>query len=124
MHVHGDEPDYFSAQLYRILDVPAALGRRRADRPAQVVVEVTDDLGLATGRWGIELAPDGAEVRATTATADVALPIGALGAMYLGGRSARRLHEAGWIDEAAPDGVDRLDAVLRTASAPWSPTTY
>ena len=104
--------------------MPAALGARRADRPAQAVVEVTDDLGLAAGRWHVELAPDGAEVTTTTAAADVVLPVAALGALYLGGRSARRLHEAGWIDEAAPGGIDRLDALLRTPTAPWSPTTY
>jgi hypothetical protein len=88
------------------------------------VVEVTDGLGMADGRWLIDLAPDGAEATTTTATADVTLPAGALGAMYLGGRSAARLHEAGWLDEGTPGGVARLDATLRTATAPWSPTTY
>ncbi len=108
----------------RILDVPAALEARRADARAEVIVEVVDELGLTPGRWHIELGPDGADVRPTTATADVALPIGALGALYLGGRSALRLHEAGWIDEATSDGLRRLDAALRTATAPWSSTTY
>ena len=116
--------DQFDCIWARLLDVPAALEARRADRPAQVVVEVTDDLGFATGRWSIDLAPDGAEVTKTTATADVVLPVAALGALYLGGRSAARLREAGWLDEGSPGGVARLDATLRTATAPWSPTTY
>ena len=61
---------------------------------------------------------------ATTDAPDVVLSASALGAMYLGGRSARRLHEAGWLEEGSPGGVARLDAALRTATAPWSPTTY
>jgi predicted acetyltransferase len=108
----------------RILDVPAALGARRAEQPSSLVIEVVDDLGLASGRWQLDLAPDGADVTATTASPDVVVPVGALGALYLGGRSARRLHEAGWVDEVAPGGVARLDAACRTATAPWSPTTY
>jgi predicted acetyltransferase len=116
--------DHFDCIWARILDVPAALGARRAERPAQVVAEVTDPLGYAAGRWRIELSPDGAEVAATSEPADVALPAAALGAMFLGGRSARRLHDAGWIDEEAPGGVTKLDAALTTAAAPWSPTTY
>jgi predicted acetyltransferase len=116
--------DHFDCIWARILDVPSALRARRAEQAASVVVEVTDDLGLADGRWLIELAPDGADVTTTTATADVTLPAGALGALYLGGRSATRLHEAGWLDETTPGGVARLDAALRTATAPWSPTTY
>ena len=116
--------DHFDCIWARILDVPAALGARRAEQAASVVVEVTDDLGLADGRWQLDLAPDGADITKTTATADVTLPASALGAMYLGGRSATPLHDAGWLDEGTPGGVARLDATLRTATAPWSPTTY
>ena len=88
------------------------------------MVEVVDPAGYAAGRWQLDLGPDGAEVTTTSATADVTLPVGALGAAYLGGRSVRRLHEAGWVDEETPGGVDRLDALLATPTAPWSPTTY
>ena len=116
--------DVFDCIWARILDVPAALGARRAAHGDRVVAEVVDPQGFASGRWSIELAPDGAEVKPSDETADVSLPVHALGAAYLGGRSVRRLHEAGWVDEAAPGGVDRLDALLSTATAPWSITTY
>ena len=116
--------DHFDCIWARLLDVPAALGARRSQQPAQVVVEVADEFGLAGGRWHLDLAPDGAEVTSTSAPADVALPVGALGALYFGGHSARRLHDAGWIDEACAGGIARLDAALGTAVAPWSPTTY
>ena len=116
--------DVFDCIWARLLDVPAALGARRSLHADRVVVDVDDPQGFASGRWSIELAPDGAEVKPSDETADVALPVSALSAAFLGGRSVRRLHEAGWVDEASPDGVDRLDALLSTPTAPWSTTTY
>lgn len=116
--------DHSDCVWARILDVPGTLGQRRATQRGSTVVEVVDPLGHAAGRWQLELGPDGAEVAATTATADVTLPVGALSAAYLGGRSLRRLHEAGWLDEGSTGGIDRLDALLATPTAPWSPTTY
>jgi predicted acetyltransferase len=116
--------DHFDCIWARLLDVPASLGARRSVRPGHAVVEVIDPLSYAAGRWSVELGPDGAEVAATTASADVTLPVTALSAAYFGGRSLRRLHEAGWLDEGASGGLDRLDALLSTPTAPWSPTTY
>ena len=116
--------DLFDCIWARVLDVPAALGARRSIHADRVVVEVDDPQGFAAGRWSIELGPDGAEVKPSDTEADVVMSASALGAAFLGGRSVRRLHEAGWVDERAPEGVDRLDALLTTATAPWSPTTY
>jgi len=116
--------DHFDCIWARILDVPSSLSRRRATHAGGAVVEVVDSMGHAAGRWQLDLSPDGAEVVTTSATADVTLPVSALGAAYLGGRSVRRLHEAGWLDEESAGGVDRLDALLATPTAPWSPTTF
>ena len=116
--------DVFDCIWARLLDVPAALGARRSLHADRVVVDVDDRQGFASGRWSIELAPDGAEVKPSDETPDVALPVFALSAAFLGGRSVRRLHEAGWVDEATPHAVDRLDALLSTPTAPWSTTTY
>lgn len=108
----------------RILDLPATFAAYRTVDARQAVVEVVDDLGFATGRWRFELGPDGSQAVLTTDTADVRLPIGALGAAHLGGTAVGRLHEAGWIDEESPGGVSRLSSLLATPTAPWSPTTY
>ncbi len=116
--------DRFDCIWARILDVPATFGERRSSRAGGAVVEVVDPLGHTSGRWQLDLGPDGAEVTTTSATADVTLPVGALGATYLGGRSVQRLREAGWVDEGTAGGVARLDALLSTPTAPWSPTTY
>ena len=108
----------------RILDLPAAFAPRRSTMAGQVTVEVDDDLGYAAGTWSITLGPESSEVAATSASAEVRLSIGALGAAYLGGASLTRLHEAGQLTELQAGAVARLDALLRTTTAPWSPTTY
>jgi predicted acetyltransferase len=116
--------DHFDSIWARVLDVPTALGARRAATGGKVTVEVVDDLGYANGRWSLELGPDGGEASSSKAAAEVRLPVAALGAAYLGGTSVARLHAAGWIDEEAPGGVARLDALLHSPTAPWSPTTF
>jgi predicted acetyltransferase len=116
--------DRFDCIWARVLDVPSVLGARRSSLPGRVIIDVVDDLGYANGRWALELGPDGAEVTSTTEAADVRLPVAALGAASLGGTSVARLHEAGWLDEESPNGVARLDALLHSPTAPWSPTTY
>jgi len=116
--------DRFDCIWARILDVPAVFGARRAPVSGRSVVEVVDDLGFAAGRWALELGPDGADVVKTSDTAEVRLPVAALGAASLGGTPVTRLHDAGWVDEERPGGVARLDALLRSPTAPWSPTTY
>jgi predicted acetyltransferase len=116
--------DRFDCIWARILNVPHVFGARRSSLPGRVVIDVVDDLGYANGRWALELGPDGADVTATSDAADVRLPVATLGAASLGGTSVARLHEAGWLDEESPKGVARLDALLHTPTAPWSPTTY
>jgi predicted acetyltransferase len=116
--------DLFDCIWARLLDLPAALEARRSVTSDRLVIEVTDPQGFTNGTWSVELGPDGAEVKPSDETADVTLPVAALGAAYLGGRSVRRLFEAGWFDEHTAGAVDRLDALLSTPTAPWSPTTY
>lgn len=116
--------DRFDCIWARVVDVPRVLEARRAPVPGGVVVEVVDDLGYATGRWSVDLGPDGAAVTSTTASAEVRLPAAAVGAACLGGTPVSRLADAGWLEEEAPGAALRLDALLRSPVAPWSPTTY
>ena len=108
----------------RLLDLPAALGARRSPVAGACVVEVTDDLGYAAGRWALELGPTSSSASPTTAPGEITLSVAVLSAAYFGGQSLVRLHQAGWLDELAPGAVERLDALLRSSMAPWSPTTY
>jgi predicted acetyltransferase len=108
----------------RILDVPAAFAARRSPVSGGAVLEVTDPQGYASGRWAIELGPDGGSAAPSDAPAEVHLPVDALGAAFFGGHSARRLADAGRIDELVPGSVDRLSTLLATPVAPWSTTSY
>lgn len=116
--------DHSDCIWVRLLDLPAFFAVRSSPLGGSSVVEVLDPLGLAAGRWQIELGPDGGSAARTGAAPDLTLPVEVLGAAALGGRSVRRLHEAGWLEEHRAGGVDHLDALLATPTAPWSPTTY
>ena len=108
----------------RILDLPTTFSAYRPSIPGTAVLEVVDPLGRATGRWRLDLSPEGSEVTATTEDADVVLPVGALSALHLGGHTVARLHAGGWLEEGRAGGLARAGALLATPTAPWSPTSY
>jgi hypothetical protein len=54
----------------------------------------------------------------------LALPIDMLGALYLGGVSARTLVRAGRVTELSPGSADLIDASFRSPSAPWLSTWF
>lgn len=99
----------------RILDVPAALEARRYESAGSIVLDVDDALGLAGGRFRLDVADDGtARVGATDDEPDVTLSIGALGSLYLGSPAAAGLAAAGRLS----GDVTALDRLFRTAVAP------
>ncbi len=104
----------------RILDVPAALGARRYERDGELVLEVTDDMGFAGGRYRMRVSGGQANVETTTATPDVTLPVSSLGSVYLGHDLARHLALAGRISGDA----DALDRLFRTAVPPRLSTWF
>lgn len=116
--------DQFDCIWARVMNVPTVLGARRATIAGRAVVDVEDELGYANGRWSAEIGPDGAEIKSTSRKPDVRLPVAALSAATLGGQSVARLQRAGWVTEERAGGIARLDALLHTPTAPWSPTTY
>ena len=109
----------------RILDVGAALSARRYDTEGEIVLDVTDRFRPAgAGRFRLAAAPDGACCTPTTATADVALDVADLGALYLGGVSASTLAAAGRVDEQRPGSVVTADALFATRPLPYSNTDF
>lgn len=99
----------------RILDVPAALEARRYESSGSLVLDVDDSLGLAGGRFRLDIGNDGsARVRATDDEADVSLPISSLASLYLGASSAPGLAASGRIS----GDVETVDRLFRTAVAP------
>jgi predicted acetyltransferase len=109
----------------RIVDVPGALGARRYNADLDLVIEIVDrfmpDLG---GRFRLQGGADGATVTRTDETADVTLTARQLGAIYLGGTTARDLGRAGLIDEHTPGSVGRLTVGFAGDRAPFCPDFF
>ncbi|WP_295032489.1 GNAT family N-acetyltransferase [uncultured Microbacterium sp.] len=102
----------------RILDVPAALAARAYRTPLDLVLRVTDPLGLAEGSWRLRVDAEGdAVVEATSDAPDVELGVDALSSLYLGGVSAIALRAAGRISASAEAAVSIQDA-FGSAAAP------
>jgi predicted acetyltransferase len=103
----------------RILDVPAALEARGYGAPLNTVIDITDDLGFAAGRFSLTIDSGTAVVTSTDAPAALALSVNELSAIYLGGVSASALVAAGRIDEREPGSAAALDAAFHSPVAPW-----
>ena len=112
----------------RLFDVPRALAARAYECADKLVIEVVDRLGdrdgPAAGRFELDASPDGATCRRSTRTADVTVPVAALGAAYLGGTRLLDAIRAGGASEATPGALRRLDALFATADEPWCSTWF
>ena len=113
----------------RLVDVGAALRQRRYSCPADLVIEVTDDLLPANaGRWRLRcpgLGDGGTpSCERTGAPADIVLPVAALGAGYLGGTRLGALAAAGLVTERKEGAVARLSAAMYSDPAPWCPSMF
>jgi predicted acetyltransferase len=113
----------------RLVDVPEALRRRQYAAAVDMVVEISDPLLPANeGRWRLTVGrrDDGTKpaCEPTTASADIALPVSALGAAYLGGARLSGLAQAGQIIELQPGAAAALTAAMAWDPAPWCPTMF
>jgi predicted acetyltransferase len=103
----------------RLLDVPAALTGRHYWSAGRVVLEVIDPAGYAAGRFALDAAPDGASCRPTTESADLTLPVTALGSAYLGAHRLDTLTAANLVDEHTPGAIATADRLLWADRTPW-----
>ncbi|MGZ3678002.1 MAG: GNAT family N-acetyltransferase [Ktedonobacterales bacterium] len=109
----------------RLLDIPTALAARRYASTGRVVFEVSDAFRPEqAGRYVLEGGPEGAECRATDATADLTLDVVDLGAAYLGGVRFATLARAGRVVAQTPDVLARADAMFASEPAPWCATPF
>ncbi len=105
----------------RLLDLSVALAARRLADADPVVIEVADAFCPANaGRWRV--GPGGAE--RTTAAAELTCDVTALGSVYLGGFTFRRLARAGRVAELRAGAAARADAVFTADVAPWCPEIF
>ncbi|WP_434591546.1 GNAT family N-acetyltransferase [Streptomyces sp. A5-4] len=108
----------------RLLDVVRALEARTYAVPASLVLEVHDAAGLAGGRFRLAASPDGAVCAPSSDSADLALDVRELGALYLGGESAVRLLALGRVAEGSVGAAAVADALFRTPRRPWCPDVF
>ena len=111
----------------RLVRVDEALSRRQYSGPVDVVLEVADHLLPAnSGRWHLQAGPDGGGARCerTTRPADLALPVAALGAAYLGGTQLGVLARAGQVAELRQGCLPAVSAAFSWDPAPWCPQIF
>jgi predicted acetyltransferase len=89
------------------------------------VLEVVDEEAYGGRRsFRLDAGPDGARCTPTTATADLTVPVAALGAAYLGGTRLRvAVLGTGW-DEHRDGALADADALLRTGETPYCSTFF
>jgi predicted acetyltransferase len=105
----------------RLVDVPAALAARRMGATDPVVLEVADAFcPWNAGRWRVTTS--GAE--RSTAAAELACDVTALGSVYLGGFTFRQLARAGRVEERREGALARADALFASDRAPWCPEIF
>jgi predicted acetyltransferase len=121
----------------RLVDVAGALTQRRYASPVDVVIEVADDgCTWNQGRWrlttgaagtsahGAGAAGLGATCERTGDPADIALPVRALSAAYLGGTRLGPMAAAGLVTELRPGTLAPLSTALSWDPAPWCPMIF
>jgi predicted acetyltransferase len=105
----------------RLIDVGAALSARGYAIDDALVIDVTDAFcPWNAGRWRI--ARSGAEQ--TTAVADLACDVTALGCVYLGGFTWSQLARSMRVAELRAGAIARADAMFRSDRAPWCPELF
>lgn len=137
-----DEPRRLDTRIgdglyVRLVDVPAALSARRYAAPADVVLELTDDLlpsnagcfRLRTTTPAGPADPAGpaglaAECAPTEDAADLVLDVRELGAAYLGGVPLTELALAGRVRETTPGALPAASIAFGWHRAPVGPAVF
>jgi predicted acetyltransferase len=103
----------------RVLDVPRALAARPWAADGEVVLQVADAQGHASGRYAIATRDGAAEVTRTDAAADVAVDAETLGSLSLGGVGVTTLYAAGRVT-GEPQAVARVAAMADLPDEPFN----
>jgi predicted acetyltransferase len=110
----------------RLVDVPAALSRRRYAAEGTVILDVTDSCcPWNEGRWLLDGGPDGADCRPAgqSSAPSLRLDVATLGSLFLDGVSVVHLAGAGKVagDAAAVREAQRM---FGTEAGPWCSTEF
>ncbi|MGO9299127.1 MAG: GNAT family N-acetyltransferase [Acidimicrobiales bacterium] len=110
----------------RLVDVPCALGQRRYEEEEAIVIEVEDAFcPWNDGRFRLSVDGDGAgTVERVDAAPDLALPVEALGALYLGGVPFVAMAEVGRIAEHTEGAARLADRMFAARRPPFCTTSF
>lgn len=107
----------------RILDVAAALTARPWSADGQVVLEVEDDQGHASGRYRIVAESGRTCVDRTDDPAEVTVDAETLGSLYLGGANVSAMQRAGRVS-GSDEAVGRFARMADLAVPPYNLTGF
>lgn len=103
----------------RVVDLPAALPLRSYAGECDLVVELVDPYApWQAGRWRIVVAGGEGRAERTEAAAEVELPVGVLGAAFLGGTNLLVQQRAGLLPDTRPGAVAELWRAFRADLPP------
>jgi predicted acetyltransferase len=109
----------------RLVDVPAALARRRYATADRVAIDVNDEaLAANNRRFLVEGGPDEARCEPTDSQADLAASAADLASIYLGGVDVTTLVRAGRVTEYTSGAARRADVMFGWRPAPWTITDW
>ncbi len=108
----------------RINDVPEVLGTRVYAADTDVVLEVTDPLNLAGGRFLLQVRDGVGKCTPHDGPPDVKIGLAALATIYMGAHRASQLLRANRITELRPCALRGLDAAFSTERAPFCGTLF
>jgi len=102
----------------RLLDPVAALAARRYGVSGELVIEIDDPMGYASGRFAVAGGPEEATVAKVDSVPDVTLSAESIGSAYLG---APRIEELAWAGRVEGDAsaVALFDAMMRWPVEPY-----
>ncbi len=108
----------------RIMNVPEVLSSRAYSADVDVVLEVTDPLGVAGGRFLLQVRGGTGTCRSHDGPADIEVGLADLGTIYMGAHSASELHRAKRITELRSGALRDLDTTFATERAPYCGTFF
>ncbi len=105
----------------RIVDLEAALARRRYQGEGSIVFEVADELcPWNRGTWAVAAGPEGSRVsRAPERPADISIDVADLASAYLGGVSFCALAQGQRLVEHRPGALRRADILFSCEPSPY-----
>ena len=108
----------------RIMDVPEALGARVYSADADIVLEVTDPLTVAGGRFLLQSRDGVGKCTPHDGPPDVQIGLADLATIYMGAHRASELHRANRVTELQAGALRTLDAAFSTERVPYCGTLF